>query len=76
MNQTWETSEKSNVHGVSWEHRSVGAEPVVKFSGFSERKEAESVEVQQDEGKRRFSQSHWLPDSKPVFIGQNLWKKT
>ena len=77
VNQTWRTSEKSNVRGVSWgpPYESVGAERVVKSSGFGERRRPESVEVKHDEDKRRFSQSHWFPDSEPVAIGQDLWKQ-
>ena len=56
-------------------YESVGAESVVKFSGFGESKRLESVEVQYDEGKRRFPQSCWLPNSEPASIRQDLWKK-
>ena len=49
-------SEQTNVRGVSWEppYESVGAERVVKLSGFGERKLSDSAEVQYDEDKRRF----------------------
>ena len=56
-------------------NHAVGAEPVVKFSGLSERKRSDSVEVKYDEDKRRFPQSRWLPDSEPVSIGQDFWKQ-
>ena len=77
VNQVWRTSGIPNVRGVSWgpPYESVGAERVVKSSGFGERRRPESVEVKHDEDKRRFSQSRLFPDSEPVAIGQDLWKQ-
>ena len=44
----------ANVRKVELPYESVGAKRVVKFSGFSEQKRPESVEVHHDEDKKDF----------------------